>query len=335
MELLKKLTSIFGPSGHEDGVAEIISTEIKDYVDEIKKDRLGNLIAIKRGTGTGKIMTTAHMDQIGIMVTNIDENGFLRFTSVGYIDPYTVIAHNVIFKNGTVGSIWREEKNDSKNLKLNNLYIDIGAASKEAAVKKVGIGDFGVMLSNFVEQEGRISSGTLDDRIGCYVLIETIKKMKKPAGDVFFVFTVQEETFISGAMTSAYAIEPDSAIVVDVTDTGDTPDCNSMSVKLGAGCTIKVMDRGLICHPKIKKYLTEVAEKNNIKYQYEVLEAGTTDGRVIHTSRTGVATGVISIPARYIHSSQEMVDMQDVNNAISLLTNALEGFVPDNTYTQA
>lgn len=326
MELLKKLTAAFGPSGYEDEVANIIIEEIKDYVDEVKKDRLGNVIALKKGEGHTKIMTTAHMDQIGIMVTSIDKNGYLRFTNVGYVDPYVVLSHNVVFKNGTTGTIWREEKNDIKSVRISNLYIDIGARNNEEAIKKVNIGDFGVMISNFKEQEGRVSSGALDDRIGCYVLMETIKKMKKPEGDVFFVFTVQEETYISGAITSAYAIEPDSAIVVDVTDTGDTPECHDMSVKMGEGCTIKVMDRGLICHPKIKQYLTAVAQKNNIKYQYEVLEGGTTDGKAIHTSRTGVLTGVISIPSRYIHSPQEMVDMKDVNCAIELLTNALQQY---------
>lgn len=326
MELLKRLTSAFGPSGYEDEVADIIVEEIKDYVDDIKRDRLGNIIAVKKGQGSSKIMTTAHMDQIGVMITNVDKNGYLRFTNVGYIDPFVVLAHNVIFKNGTVGTIGREEKNEIKDLKLSNLYIDIGAASKEDAIKKVNVGDFGVLVSNFKELGERISSGALDDRIGCYILIETIKKMKKPEGNVYFVFTVQEETYISGAITSAYAIEPDSAIVIDVTDTGDTPDCHTMSVKMGEGCTIKVMDRGLICHPKIKKYLTEVAEKNNIKYQYEVLEFGATDGKAIHTTRTGVITGVISIPSRYIHSPQEMVDMKDARCAINLLTIALEEY---------
>jgi putative aminopeptidase FrvX len=326
MDLLRKLVTSFGPSGHEDEVAELIINEIKDYVDDIKRDSLGNVIAFKKGAGQGKIMTTAHMDQIGILVTNVDKNGYLRFANVGYVDPYVIISSNVRFKNGTIGTIWREEKKDIKNLKLSELYIDIGASSKEAAISMVNVGDFGVFVSNFIINEDRISSGALDDRIGCYILIQSIKEIKNPESDIYFVFTVQEETFISGAVTSAFAIEPESAIVVDVTDTGDTPECYSMSVKMGDGCTIKVMDRGLICHPKIKQYLTDIAEKNNIKYQYEVLEYGTTDGRAIHTSKTGVLTGVISIPSRYIHSPQEMIDMKDVNSAITLLTKALQQY---------
>lgn len=326
MELLKKLVLTFGPSGNEDEVAEIIINEIKDYVDDIKIDRLGNVIALKVGTGIAKVMTTAHMDQIGVMITAVDKNGYLRFTNVGYVDPYVVLSHNVRFKNGTVGTIWREEKNEIKSLKLSNLYIDIGAKDFEDAIKKVNVGDFGVFASNFEVLGDRVSSGALDDRIGCYVLTETIKKMKKPTANVYFAFTVQEETYVSGAVTSAYSIEPDAAIVVDVTDTGDTPECNNMSIKMGEGCTIKVMDKGLICHPKIKKHLTKIAEKNNIKYQFEVLEFGTTDGSVIHTTRAGVLTGAISIPSRYIHSTQEMIDMKDVKGAIELLTNALEEY---------
>lgn len=326
MELLKKLTSAFGPSGYEDEVAEIIIEEIKDYVDEIRRDRLGNVIALKKGSGASKVMTTAHMDQIGVMITNIDKDGFLRFTNVGYVDPYVVLSHNVIFKNGTVGTVYKEDKADIKGLKLSNLYIDIGAPNKEEAMKLIGVGDFGVFLSKFTEQGNRVSSGALDDRIGCYVLIEAIKKMKKPSGDVYFVFTVQEETYTSGAVTSAYAIEPDAAIVVDVTATGDTPECNTMSVKMGEGCTIKVMDKGLICHPKIKNYLKSKAEENNISYQYEVMEFGATDGMMIHTSKTGVLTGVISIPSRYVHSPSEMVDKRDVECAINLLYKALESY---------
>ena len=326
MEFLRKLVTAFGPSGNEDEVAEIIINEIKDYVDDVKIDRLGNVVAHKEGTGIAKVMTTAHMDQIGIMITAVDKNGYIWFTNVGYVDPYVVLSHNVKFKNGTIGTIWREEKNEIKNLKLSNLYIDIGAKDLEDAIKKVNVGDFGVFVSNFEVLGDRVSSGALDNRIGCYVLVETIKKMKKPVADVYFVFTVQEETYISGAVTSAYAIEPDGAIVVDVTDTGDTPECNRMSVKMGEGCTIKVMDRGLITHPKIKKHLTSIADKNNIKYQFEVLEIGTTDGSVIHTTRAGVLTGAISIPSRYIHSTQEMIDMKDVEGAIKLLTKALEEY---------
>lgn len=326
MEFLEKLVKTFGPSGNEAAVGNLIVDEITPYVDEIKRDRLGNVIALKKGTSGKKIMAAAHMDQIGIMVTAIDKNGFLRFTNIGYIDPYVALSQRIVFSSGIYGAIWREEKKDIKNLKLSDLYIDIGVQSREEAEKSIRIGEFGVFHSDFRVQGTKISSGALDDRLGCYVLIETLKKLNNPENDVYFVFTVQEETFISGAMTSSYAIEPESAIVVDVTSTGDTPECRTMEVKLGEGCTIKVMDRGLICHPDIKKYLAKISEENGIKYQYEVLEGGATDGFKIHTVRSGVKTGVVSIPTRYVHSTQEMVDVRDVENAIKLMTLALKNY---------
>jgi putative aminopeptidase FrvX len=326
MELLIELTRAFGPTGNEDNVAHIIVDEIKDYVDEVRRDRLGNVIGVKRGKAVGKMMIAAHMDQIGIMINEIDKNGFLRFVSAGYVDPFTILYHNVVFKNGTVGIVAKEEKKENKDLKLGDLYIDIGAKSREEAMEKVNIGDFGVFKSNFVVNGNRVSSGAIDDRIGCYILIETIKRIKNFNYDLYFVFTVQEESYFSGAATSAYAIEPDCAIVVDVTDTGDTPNCNRMAVKLGEGPAIKVMDKRMIAHPKMKNHLVETAKKNNIKYQFEVLERGTTDGAEIHVSRSGVLTGAISIPTRYIHTPQEQVDMSDVEGAIKLLIKAIETY---------
>jgi len=326
MDNLKKLLEQFGPSGNEEKIADEIASQLKGYVDEIKKDRLGNIIAIKKGKGSGRMMLDAHMDQIGIMVTAIEKEGYLRFTHVGYVDPYAVLYHNVIFPNGTIGTIAKEEKSSIKELKLKNLYIDIGASSKEEAASKVSIGDFGVFQTVPYLNGTRLSSGALDDRIGCYILVEAAKRIKESYADIYFVFTVQEESYLSGAATSAYAIEPDCAIVVDVTDTGDTPECNRMAVSLGKGPAIKVMDRGMICHPEMKRYLVEKAEKYGIPYQYEVLEAGATDGSEIHISRSGVPTGAVSIPARYIHTPQEIVDMEDVEKSIELIVKSAEEY---------
>lgn len=326
MELLKKLTGAFGPSGNEDRVAEIIIEEIKPYVDEVKRDRLGNVIAVKKGNGKGKLMLAAHMDQIGVMITEVEKEGFLRFVNVGGISPHVILGHNVIFANGITGVISKEGKVEMKDLKLRDMYIDIGASSREDAVKSVNIGDFGVFASNFVINGDRVSSGAMDNRVSCYIQIEAAKRMKRAEYDVYFVFTVQEETYTSGAATSAYAIEPDAAIAVDVTATGDTPNCPRMSVKLGNGAAIKIMDRGMITHPKMKKFLEETAIKYNIKYQFEVLEFGGTDGMEIHVSKAGVPTGVISIPTRYIHTPTEMVSMSDVENVTKLLVKAIEDY---------
>lgn len=326
MELLKKLTGAYGPSGNEDKVAEIIMEEIKLYVDEVKRDRLGNVIALKKGNGKGKLMMAAHMDQIGVMITEVEKEGFLRFVNVGGVYPHVILGHNVVFENGTTGVIAAEGKIEMKDLKLRDMYIDIGASSKEEAAKSVKIGDFGVFKSNFVVNGDRVSSGAMDNRVSCYIQIEAAKKMKKAEYDAYFVFTVQEETYTSGAATSAYAIEPDAAIVVDVTATGDTPNCPRMAVKLGEGAAIKIMDRGMITHPKMKKFLEETAVKHNIKFQFEVLEFGGTDGMEIHVTKAGVPTGVISIPTRYIHTPIETISMSDVENVIELLVKAIEDY---------
>lgn len=326
MELLKKLTAAYGPSGNEDRVAEIIMEEIKPYVDEVKRDRLGNVIALKKGNGKGKLMMAAHMDQIGVMITEVEKEGFLRFVNVGGVYPHVILGHNVVFENGTTGVISAEGKVEMKDLKLRDMYIDIGASSREEAVKNVKIGDFGVFKSNFVVNGDRVSSGAMDNRVSCYIQIEAAKRLKSAEYDAYFVFTVQEETYVSGAATSAYAIEPDAAIAVDVTATGDTPNCHRMAVKLGNGAAIKIMDRGMITHPKMKKFLEETAIKHNIKYQFEVLEYGGTDGMEIHVSKAGVPTGVISIPTRYIHTPTEMVSMGDVESVIELLVKSIEDF---------
>lgn len=326
MELLKRLTEAYGPSGNEDKVADLIMEEIRPYVDEVRRDRLGNVIALKKGNGKGKLMMAAHMDQIGVMITEVEKEGYLRFVNVGGISPHVILGHNVVFSNGTTGVIAAEDKVQMKDLKLRDMYIDIGASNREEAIKNVNIGDFGVFKSNFVVNGDRVSSGAMDNRVSCYIQIEAAKRIKKSEYDAYFVFTVQEETYVSGAATSAYAIEPDAAIAVDVTDTGDTPNCHRMAVKMGNGAAIKIMDRGIITHPMMKKFLEETAIKHNIKYQFEVLEFGATDGMAIHVSRSGVPTGVISIPTRYIHTPVEMVDMRDVENVIELLVKAVEDF---------
>ncbi|MBS4539935.1 M42 family metallopeptidase [Clostridium sp. D2Q-11] len=317
-DLLKNLVKTFSPSGNEERVRELIINEIKDYVDEIEIDNLGNLIARKKGSGK-KIMIAGHMDQIGLMITDIDKKGFLRFTNIGGISSLLSISQRVIFENGTIGVISNENVEDKNKLKLENLYIDIGAKDKEEAEKKVNVGDSCVYLSEYYEEGSRITSGCLDDRIGCYVMIEALKRLEGTNNDVYFTFTVQEELGIRGAKTSAYKINPDIGIAVDITGTGDTPKSKRFAVGLGKGTAIKVMDKSVIVHPKIKEAMVNTAKENKIKYQMEVLEYGGTDSGSIHLSREGVPSGVISIPTRYIHSPNETINKEDVENSILLL----------------
>jgi len=322
-ELLKNLVDTFSPSGNESRIAEVIKSEIKDYVDEIKVDTLGNLIARKKGNGK-KIMIAGHMDQIGLIITDIDKEGFLRFTNIGGISPFMSLTQRVIFDNGTVGIIFMERTDEIGKLKLENMYIDIGAKSKEDAEKKVNIGDVCVYNSEYFEDENRVIARCLDDRIGCYVMIEVIKNLKNSENDLYFVFTVQEELGLRGAKTAAYGINADMGIAIDVTGSGDTPKARRFAVGQNKGTAIKVKDQGIIVHPKVKELMVNTAKENNIPYQMEVLEGGATDSGAIHLTREGIPSGVISVPTRYIHSSCEMISITDVMSSIELLQKLLE-----------
>lgn len=322
-DLLKKLVEIYGPSSNENLIRNYIKDEVKDYADEIDVDPLGNLIVRKKGNGK-KIMISAHMDQIGLMVTDIDDKGFIRFTNVGGISPIVSISQRVVFENGVVGAIYHEPVDDISKLKLENMYIDIGSFSKENTEKNVNIGDICIYKSEYNENENVVFTRYLDDRVGCFIAIEALKAIKEPKNDLYFVFTVQEEVGLRGAKTAAYSIDPDIGIALDVTSHGDTPKAKRFAIGLNKGAAIKVKDNSIICHPDIKNVLIKLAKDNNIPYQMEVLEFGGTDSGAIHVSREGVPSGVISIPTRYVHSTVEMASKSDIINCTKLLMEFLE-----------
>lgn len=320
--ILEKLTQIFGPSGSEERVSAFISTQLRPYCDEIKIDPLGNLIVSRHGTGK-KIMVAAHMDEIGLMITHLDKDGFLRFTTLGGVRVPNLVGRRVKFSNGRVGTIGVEKLEKPSDFKLDKLYLDIGVSSREEAEGFVHIGDMAVFVGDFVDCGSKMISKAFDDRIGCFVAMEALKRTKS-THELAFVFTVQEEIGIRGARTAAYALEPDLAIAVDVTATGDTPKAHPMSVELGKGVGIKVLDHSMITSPQIKRWMAAVATDLNIPFQWEVLEYGGTDSGAIHLSRGGVPSGVLSIPTRYVHSPAEMLDKRDVEAAVELLAALLE-----------
>lgn len=326
--LLAKLTEAFGVSGNEEDIREVIIEEIKSKVDEINVDPLGNLIAVKKAGKPGKgkkIMIAAHMDEIGIMATFIDKEGFIRFTNIGGVSPFTSIGQRVRFKNGTIGAVSFEEKlEDIKNLRLQKMYIDIGAKNREEAEQLVKIGDTACFVGETKRQGDFIISKTLDNRSGCAIAIETLKNMPDSANEVYFVFTVQEEMGLRGAKTAAFQIMADFAIALDVTATGDKPESHLMDLKAGAGPAIKIKDRSVICHPMVKALLEDSAKKLNVPYQYEILEQGGTDAGAIHTTGGGIPSGVLSIPTRYVHSPAEMASMSDHENAVKILIEAIK-----------
>ena len=321
--LLTQLTQAFGPSGYEDKVRALIQEHVAPWADELRTDPLGNLIAYHRGNGKGqKIVLAAHMDEIGVMVSHVDKEGYLRFTHIGGVYPLHCIGSRVRFADGTHGVIYLEHREDtSPSPKLTQLYIDVGATNKDDV--PVSVGAPAVFVRPLVQQGERLISKALDDRIGCYILIELLQQVQDSPHDLYFLFSTQEEVGLRGARTAAFNINPDMAIAVDVTITGDTPKALPMAVTLGDGPAIKVQDTGMIAHPKVRQLLVDAARKAKVPYQLEVLRGGTTDAAAMQLTRAGIPSGALSIPCRYIHSPSEMVDSEDVANAIKLLAAAL------------
>ncbi len=324
-DIAEKFTQIYGPSGSENKIRKAIESEIKPFVDELHTDNLGNLIARKKGPGK-KIMFAAHMDEIGVIVNYADEKGFLRFAPVGGVNPIITAGQRVVFEDGTTGVVGCEFRDIAPGSfpPLSKMFIDIGAKDRNEALLKVKIGDKAGFLQGFSVNGQRWISKAFDDRIGCAVIADALKKVKKPSNDLYFVFTVQEEVGLRGAKTSAYAVEPDLAIAVDVTGTGDTPKGFTMSVEMGRGPGLKIMDASIIVTEKVKNFMRSAAEKRGIPFQNEILVFGGTDAGAFSVTKSGIHSGCISVPSRYIHSPSEMVDSSDVENASKWIVSLCE-----------
>jgi putative aminopeptidase FrvX len=322
--LIQELVETTSPSGYESKVREVILSKVESQADQVYVDALGNLIAKKGDPDTGgkRIMLAAHMDEIGVIATHIDDSGFVRFTTIGGVSRHTCAGGRVRFLDGTSGVIYYETLESATSLPtFNQMYIDVGAASRNDC--PVRVGDVASFDRPFSAYGDRLVSKAMDDRIGVAVLIETLLKLKKTPHQVYFVFSVQEEVGLRGATTAAFGLDPDIGIAVDVTRSGDTPKGVKMDVSLGSGPAIKVRDSGMLSDPQVVDWMVTSAESANIPYQLEVLEAGTTDARAIQLTRAGVPAGCISIPCRYVHAPSEMVDINDVNNAVLLLMELL------------
>lgn len=328
IETLQKLVGAFGPSGCEAPVAEVIRAMAEPYADECYTDTLGNLIVHKKGTGP-KVLFSAHMDSIGLIATHIDKEGFVRFGKVGGLDLPALYQMPVRFGNGTQGVIAVNEDQEGKPLKLNDLYVDIGAKDEDEAKTMVSVGDMAVFTAPTFAAGARVVSPYLDNRVGCLVLLMALERIQDHTNDLYFVFSAQEEVGIRGAKTAAYAIDPDYGVAVDVTGADDVPSAtHSCSSKLGGGAAVKVMDSSVICHPSMVAKLNELAAKHKIQAQNDVLKSGGTDAGSIHVTRLGVVTGGISIPCRYIHTPTEMADCNDIRACAALVTALAESELP-------
>ncbi len=318
-KLIEQLTAIPGPSGYEQQIRAAIRAEVEPYADDIQVDALGNLIVRKgqKAANGKKIMLAAHMDEIGIIASHIDENGFVRFSNIGGVFPRYALGGHIRFLDGTRGVIGSDLVKDPYEVPgLDQMFVDVGATSaKDSPVK---VGDVAAFERSFTELGSRLVSKALDDRVSCAVMIEVLRQIKETPHEIYFVFTTQEEVGVRGAATSAFALEPELGFAIDVTRTGDTPKGIKMAVELGKGPAIKVKDAGAISDPRVVDWMVSTAQKAKIPYQLEVLLHGGTDARSIQLSRGGVPAGCISIPCRYIHSPSEMVDLQDVRQAVQL-----------------
>lgn len=320
MKLLKQLAGTFGVSGHEDSVREILAKELSE-IGEITVSPLGNMILHIKGEGE-KILFAAHMDEIGVMITYIEENGFLRFTAIGGIDPLRILGCRVKFENNVFGIIECEEKKKGPDIKISELYIDIGAANAKEAEKSVNIGDMAVFCGKFIQHGKFVTSKALDNRIGCYVLAKAAKQLAKKHKDVYMVFTAQEEVGLRGAKTAAENINPDWAFAVDITACGDFD--GKISIKTGEGICIKVRDNSIISHHEAKNKIKAAADKLKLKYQYEVLPYGGCDAGALQLCCGGIKTAALSVPIRYVHTVNETANIADIKDAVRIVAKMCE-----------
>jgi len=319
--LIKNLCETWGPSGYEHHVRKLIQAEVAPFVDEIRVDPLGNLIC-RVGSGGTRMLFAAHMDEIGAMVTFIEpSSGMGRVAEIGGLMKGILPGSRVQFEDGGFGVLWAHDAWSSANRTIDDCYVD-------TLGKSVSIGTPVSFWRDTLFQNGYATAKALDDRIGCVVMIEALKRLnKQTANEVYFVFTVQEEVGLRGAGAAAYGVDPQIAVALDVTNTGDLPKNNKMAVKLGAGAAIKVHDPGLVVPKAVIDWMTNRADADGIPHQLELLTGGTTDAARFQISRSGVPSGCISIPCRYIHTPSETVSMSDVEACISLVAGLASNLV--------
>ncbi len=326
MGLLEDLINSFGVSGNESTVRELIKKEIEKYVDETYVDKFGNLIAHKKGK-VPRVMLAAHMDEIGLMIKRINTKDKIVFSTIGGVDVSSLIGQKVAIqtdKEEVIGIITSEQLLSGDIIKelpkVTDLFIDTGF-DKEKLTK------LGVETGNYIHfydctchliGNGEIICGkALDNRIGCYILIELAKLLKDNRNEIFYVFTVQEELGLYGARTSAYTIEPSWAIAVDVTTADDV--YNTPTRALGYGPCITIKDASMIGSRCINNWLKDISKKNGIPLQYDVSEYGATDALTISLSRGGIPSTTVSVPVRNIHTVVGMANLHDIKNTIKLL----------------
>ena len=337
VSLLKEICEIAGAPGFEKRVRDLVVELVTPLADEVKIDNLGNVIAIKKGKRNPenkRVMVAAHLDEIGFIVTHIDDNGFLRFHTLGGFDPKTLTAQRVIVHGkkdliGVMGSkpihvMSTEERN--KLPKTTDFFIDLGMPKSEVE-KYISIGDPVTRDRELIEMGDCVNCKSIDNRVAVFILIETLKKLENPAYDVYATFTVQEEVGLRGANVAAHGINPDFGIALDTTIAFDVPGAQAHEkvTELGKGTAIKIMDAMTICDYRMVEFMKQTAAKEKITWQPEILTAGGTDtAGVQRMGKQGAIAGAISIPTRHLHQVIEMAHKQDIADSIALLKACLE-----------
>jgi putative aminopeptidase FrvX len=330
-EFLKRLLSTPGPSGNEGAAARVWREEAGGFA-EVRGDRMGNSFATLNAGGSPRVMLSGHIDEIGLMVTHIDEEGLLRFIGVGGWDSQVLVGQRVRLQTrdgevmGVVGkkAIHLMEPEERKKVsEIKSLWIDIGAKDGDEAKGMVRVGDVGVMDQDLLElPNGRIASRSLDNRMGAFVVLEALRLLSEEevSAEVVAVASVQEEIGLYGARGAAYGLDPDAAIAVDVTHATDTPGVSKSENgdhALGSGPVIK---RATNLSPVVSEGLIAAAEEADIAYTLEADSRSTgTDADAIQFTRAGVATGLVSVPNRYMHSPNEVVDLGDLETCARLI----------------
>ncbi len=338
-DLQKELSSLIGVSGYENDVSDFILKKIEkeNLVDKVWKDSLGNILAVKEGTdGKNRILLDAHTDEVGFMISHIENKGFLRFVPIGGWDKRILLGQTVVIRSGP-GRIHRgiigskpphlTSLNERKKIvEISDMYIDVGMDSKEEVVKNnINIGTTGTLFSPYVEFPNNMVRGkAFDDRTGCNVILHNMKLLKEgaPVKDtLLFNFAVQEEVGMRGAITGAFTLKPTVAIAIENTTAADVPGIKEAEVPayIGQGPAITVADRSIISSPKVNDRLVKNAELNKIPYQIKKPIYGGTDAGKIHISREGVPSSVVSVPCRYIHSPTSLLKIDDILNTIRLI----------------
>ena len=339
--LLKKLCFAFGPSGNEDEVRDIIINEIKDFADDYYTDKVGNLIAYKKGKKTPekKRLFAAHMDEVGFMITSVGDDGYLKFKNLGGIENTVILGKQAIvgekrlpavFGGKPVHLLKKDEKEKVRS--IDDIYLDTGVIKKDKKSKKdeqklVEVGEFAVFNSDFVEfGNNKIKCKAIDDRFGCYILIEMIKS--KLLYDSYFAFTVCEEIGLRGAKTAGNIINPDVAVIFEATTAGDIYDKNEKNkvCSLGDGAVISIMDNTAIYDKKLINLALDIAKKNNIKTQIKQAVTGGNESGAYQKSGKGVEVLAVSLPTRYIHSPSCVADFSDMEECIRL-AKEIEGII--------